>query len=354
MSVQKKKMNAEIEVLRFLMILGVMILHFSEDYIDERGIVWGGHLGVDFFFVLSGFFLYKHYMKKKGEADVAWLAAIKYTLHKIKTLYPHFIMAAVLINATNYFVKRWDILDLLKHIWDIKWEFMFLHYLGANVPFDLRSIWFLSSLIFNCYLIYLLLESNEDVYLGIIPISAIIVNVIFYRELEHLGTQALYIGFFNGGILRGFVEMSLGVLVAALLLRTDIKEKIIENRKISILIKIVLLVIMSILVIRLGFSKEDYFLLPVVFAWLILVECVPFKIFENPFVYKVSVFMGRLSYPMFLYHLICSKWLCVYLPNKNYYKALVLYVAITVTLSGGIDFIFNIIKNKKRGQKVEK
>lgn len=343
--------NAEIQMLRFFMILGVMILHFNLEYIQDRGtFVQGGHLGVDFFFMITGFFMCTH--AKEDDEETAWLAALKYTLNKAKKLWVPYILAAIIINIYNYFFKNWDVSYFLKHMWEIKWEYIFMHHLGAGVPYDLGSIWFMSVLVFCVFFIYFLLKTNRDFYLGIIPIVVIIINVIFYKEVGHLGTQEIFCGFINGGILKGFADMSLGVLACEILRETDIKNTIMKHKVLAYVIKFLCLGVLFVIITILGYSKEDFFVLPVLFCLLILINVIPYRMYNNKIVYQVACFLGKLSYPLYCYHLLCVKYISRTWPNRNYFKAVVLYVVMTILVSCILDVI--VSKGSTLGKKVFK
>ena len=53
--VMRNTKNISIELMRYLMIMAVVILHFGEDFTGEMRTLMGGALGVDFFFIIGGF-----------------------------------------------------------------------------------------------------------------------------------------------------------------------------------------------------------------------------------------------------------------------------------------------------------
>lgn len=58
-----------IEVYRLVFILLIAVMHFREDWnnaVLQKAWYEGAWLGVDFFFILSGFFLMKHFSSKEG------------------------------------------------------------------------------------------------------------------------------------------------------------------------------------------------------------------------------------------------------------------------------------------------
>lgn len=83
--------NLDIEIMRFIMILSVTVLHFSEDY-GFAGILNGGYLGVDFFFIIGGFYLAKHYIREKKDENISPMKSAKeFAKYRVlKISYPYF------------------------------------------------------------------------------------------------------------------------------------------------------------------------------------------------------------------------------------------------------------------------
>ena len=82
------KKNGAIEFSRFVVILCVCIHHYCQ-YVP------GGYLGVDFFFVLSGYLLMQHFCRHETEVSSIH-AAIQYTKNRYCRIIPYYILAFVL------------------------------------------------------------------------------------------------------------------------------------------------------------------------------------------------------------------------------------------------------------------
>lgn len=348
----KKVKNSEIEFLRFFMILGVAILHFSEDYFDIRGIIQGGHLGVDFFFLISGFFLSKHFDTDSNDKLSPFIKSIKYIIHRIKALLPHFILSLFFINILMFIYKKWNIIDLIKHLYDVKWQYIFLNYVGAKVSYDERSLWFLSTLVVMSYLVYVFLCINKEVFIAIAPILIILINVVFFNTEGHLGVQAHWYSFISGGNLRAFAEISLGVVAYDLTKYLHVSNIRFKTVFLNI-IRVLAYLLSFLIVVVLGFSKEDFFILPCFFIIVVLSEISPLSILtSNSRVYNIGCFLGRISYPIYTYHLVISKFLCEF-GNKDYrYRSMLLiYISYTIIFAIFMDIIVVRLKRKYYNEK---
>ena len=75
-----KRVRGNIEVLRFFLTMLVAGMHFWANVCGNAGLLEGGYLAVDAFFMISGYFLAVSYNKR---SDSPW----KYTLNKFKNMF---------------------------------------------------------------------------------------------------------------------------------------------------------------------------------------------------------------------------------------------------------------------------
>lgn len=337
-SFNKKQKNIDIEFLRFIMIALVALLHFSEDYFGNHGIMPGGYLGVDFFFIISGFFLIKHFEKDYNKEKSLGKKARVYIWYRIKQLYIPYIISILFYVVTLWWMNEFNIKWLLNHLWENKWQFLLLHYLGAAVPFEFRSIWFMSSLVVLSYLIYFLLEYNKQFFIGIIPVIIIGIYVWIYVTYGTLSMQGNYMGFLHGSVVRGFAGMSLGVLAYDITGEKELKRNIQVN-----IIKIILFIFILYIMYRYGFDINDFTVIPAMFLLVILSYIQPFVL--PMFLRKIILYLGKISYWIYLLHLLVSLWLVNFIPNKGKYMIIVFFI-ITIIFSVIMQEIVTRIQRK--------
>ena len=200
--------NLSIELMRYLMIMSVAILHFGEDFCGEMRTLKGGAIGVDFFFLIGGFYLAQHYFTHKSSiVDEPVVETNKYFWKRIKRLYPAYLISLLMILLIYFSENGFSLNWLATHLWETKWQYIFLHSLCPNVPFDLRSIWYMSSFVFVMYVVYFLLSYNERLMMGIFPICSIIIFTHIYATYGTICIQGVWEGWLYGGTLRAFAEM---------------------------------------------------------------------------------------------------------------------------------------------------
>ena len=90
----------EIDRLRAIAVLGVIFYHL-ELFIFEKQILSGGYLGVDIFFVISGYLitqlLYEEYINN-GK-----ISFIDFYLRRAKRLFPALIVVIIVTTILSYF-----------------------------------------------------------------------------------------------------------------------------------------------------------------------------------------------------------------------------------------------------------
>lgn len=142
--------NSAVEFLRFFISITVVLHHFTP-YSPS------GYLGVDFFFLLSGFFLMDYYAKDATASEDPALAAVKYTKKRYLRLFPYYLLAFFLSNILS--VCLWDSRPLESSIMDTFWEITMLEAFGDFTENLLVGPgWYCSALIIAGFFVYFLLS----------------------------------------------------------------------------------------------------------------------------------------------------------------------------------------------------
>ena len=335
-SYNNKSVNIEIEILRFFMITSIAILHFSEDMSTqlgnvEHGIIPGGYLGVEFFFLISGFFLAKRFEREdrnNSEKAKIYERCFLFFIDRLKRLYPQYIIATLMMLGIISYLNNFTINQVFDHIWQTKFSYFMLHFLGPNFDFDMRSVWFIPIVLIIGYMCYIFLCINKEVFIGIIPIIDLAIFGYLYREYNQIGVQGVNFGVIKCSWLVGFLDMSLGIIAfyICIMLKERSKDKLIMH-----VIKFVILAGIIYIMIFHGFDEGDFFALLLMFFWIILSELFPCK-FGNK-LSKCFIYLGKISYNIYLYHLIVSMLLCRILFNKNYFHAIAIFLFMTYLIS---------------------
>lgn len=248
--------NYALDWLKGWMIIAVILLHTW--LLPE----FRGHLGVDVFFFISGFFLMHSYSRKKR-------TAVQYTWSRIQQLsLPYFICLAVacLMHAGQFLSIR-DLDDIVRHGAEVVSAFSFMSEFGVILSRDqlLIGSWYFSVLIIASFLLYGMLKYNEKLTLCVLFPAIILFgfNSIIDRSASFSSWER--IGYLGIPLIRGTSEMAAGSLINAVYYRY--KNSI---NKYQILINIVG-TISLVLFVFMFFAKQDLDKYLVIFLpWILL------------------------------------------------------------------------------------
>ena len=198
--------NNMISFWRIIFTLMIALFHFFNVY----GFATGWYIGTDFFFLVSGWLLAK-------DAATKDRSAYSYTLHRIKRLYPEYIIAFIYSAVIMADALKYTASDLFGWLRDSGiYELFMMHTWGwnnrdkyANVP-----TWYLSALIISSLVLYSLLKICPRLLKEvIIPVLALVYMTYSFRTFGNIGIDEVVGPFGNMRLLRGLTEMALGILI---------------------------------------------------------------------------------------------------------------------------------------------
>ena len=201
-----------VELCRFFFCLLIVMYHV--EYTDGQTNTqhWANaFIGVEFFFVLSGFLLSK-------QASNNPLTAIQYTLKTAKTVViPFWLMLAVKFLISCIRAKR-NFPAVFEALSKSLWEVFFLWDTGLRPEKGMEQFvsggWYLSALLVVGYFVYYLYVNHKKTFVHFLAPLCILM-MLGYIEREYHSIQRQYDTVFGltTGLLRGFAEMSIGVIV---------------------------------------------------------------------------------------------------------------------------------------------
>lgn len=340
---KKKHRFQNVEFLRFIFVISIIIYHlftgwlpaycdsvplFKTLFETTRDAV----RAVDFFFIISGFFLV--YTFKKD------LSVIDFIKKKIIRLWPVAVFA----------VGAWTVIYLLGFITperygtlDNVFGLFMINNIGitTGIGINIQS-WYVSSLILVLLFYFYMLKYLER------PVVNLIISVITlfcYSFLVHIQKGSLtgeietYYYIFNVGVMRAFAGCGLGYLIANSGICSNIrKEYSLKTRLISGFIELGLLVFLvyNMFFNKLVYTNDMIFVLAFVLLFIIFIKnCGLFSIlFSN----KISDFFGKYTYSIYMAHRISfailsvTLWKTAFVARHSYMT--ILYSIIIAILFG--------------------
>ena len=279
--------NSSIEFYRFLFTI-IICLHHSTMFIGEKSWLKHGYICVEFFFMLSGFFLYKSFIREKSHSST------EYIVKRLKRLWPEFAVAAVLeIIARRIFLNDFNPTKALNELLMVGNTGLF-RLGGYNYPAWYVPVMFLCGII-----IYGMLSVFEKTYKKVIAPIIILIGYTYINGLDTGIENWQYTKWFSIPMVRGICAMSIGVIIASLV-SNNYAQRI--SKRLATVIEII-----SIAFIVLGFTTNIFDDMVAIFAFIPLIfVTVTQRGYISTLLSKTLIWnkCGEYSYSIYLNHAI--------------------------------------------------
>lgn len=325
----KSQKNGKIELLRFLFSIAILLGHASTKQQLDLGLLKVGKLlinnffglGVEFFFMVSGFFLAKSaFQNVKNTEDIGESGkTIIYTFRKLLSIYPIYVVC-YLITLFLYIVLL-DNNSKIKNLEIIIRSIPSLLLIQKHgfLEKTMGHAWYLSDLLIIGSIVYLLILKYRNIFSRIVCfiLPIFIIGYINVTTSTLLDTSAWLLG----GVvpkhcLRCLSELMLGVLIYEIVMylkKCTIKPKLLLSVHVfEIMCEIACFYLIN-------QSKKEYNVYFLLFLFFEL--CIVFsenhlfkKIYNNPVFY----YLGKLSLYIYIYQTIFRYILFDYLENIQF------------------------------------
>ncbi|KMZ18808.1 acyltransferase family protein [Haemophilus influenzae] len=299
------KYRPEIDGLRAIAVISVIIYHLNENWLS------GGFLGVDIFFVISGFLITGIIITEIQQNS---FSLKQFYTRRIKRIYPAFIIVMALVSFIASVIFIYNDFNKLRKTIELAIAFLSNFYLGLTQGyFDLSAnenpvlhIWSLAVeeqyyLIFPLILILAYKKFREIKVLFIITLILFFILLAtsfipanFYKEVLHQ-PNIYYLSNLR------FPELLVGSLLAIYHNLSASKQ---ASNAIAILSTLLLFSCLFLMNNDIAFIPGVTLILPCIFTALIIHTTSQNNIVKLCLSNKAIVFIGKISYSLYLYHWI--------------------------------------------------
>lgn len=303
------KYRPEIDGLRAIAVISVIIYHLNENWLS------GGFLGVDIFFVISGFLITGIIITEIQQNS---FSLKQFYTRRIKRIYPAFITVMALVSFIASAIFIYNDFNKLRKTIELAIAFLSNFYLGLTQGyFDLSAnenpvlhIWSLAVeeqyyLIFPLILILAYKKFREIKVLFIITLilffillATSFVSANFYKEVLHQ-PNIYYLSNLR------FPELLVGSLLAIyhnLSNKVQLSKQV--NNILAILSTLLLFSCLFLMNNNIAYIPGVTLILPCIFTALIIHTTSQNNIVKLCLSNKAIVFIGKISYSLYLYHWI--------------------------------------------------
>jgi len=299
MSVQSNRLPG-IEFFRFYFILWICLCHIWKAFNAPHV-----NFGVEYFFIVAGFFLYQSFSKKR-------LSFIDYAVSRWKRLFPVYFVGLVLAYVINVAIAHSDgSLNILNSFYDFIVQASFLFETGFFHSPSLQAnalipLWFVGVLFVASLFLYLCLCCSE--YLS----TRVIFPLFIFCFFAFTFTKGLHLTDFWGvetvdempfllpALGRGLAEMCIGIEIAALFEEGCFQS--IQSHRLLNILSVFAVILLSVY----AFFIEDYHepLMLVMMVILVTALAIPSSWLNRLFSGKIWLHLGSITYEILCLHMV--------------------------------------------------
>ena len=296
----------EIDGLRAIAVLAVLIYHFEKFFL-ENSLLPGGFLGVDIFFVISGYLISSIILRELSLKNR--FSILNFYQRRIRRIIPPllFVIIISILFAYIYFLPK-DLIDFVNSILSSLAFVSNLYFYFTEIIYGneislfkpLMHTWSLSVeeqfyLFFPLFIIFFYRYFN-NYFLSLIFCSFII-SIIFS---QYMNENSRLINFFL--LPSRAWELLAGTLLSILEIKKNIKSQSLINKNLMITVGIILISI-SFLIFENELSHPSIFTLAPVLGSCLIIWFSKNNLFLKKILSsKILVFIGLISYSLYLWH----------------------------------------------------
>lgn len=207
------KRNGTIDMMRLVFAIIIVFLHATQYLLSGMEIFIIGSLGVDFFFIVSGFLMVQSSLKYSGK-DVG-KETRTFLFKKIYGFMPEVIIAWFIAFVVTEFCRDYANIgiiakDFLQGVWNIT----FLQMSGLSGKMEINNVtWYLSAMLLAMLFLFPLLLRNRDIFMNIIaPLVTLFILGYLCKVYQSVLGPEKWVGCCYKGFLRGVAELALGCI----------------------------------------------------------------------------------------------------------------------------------------------
>ncbi len=348
----QNKRNGIISLWKFIFAIIIVFFHGQFLYADRMDSVFFkvGYIGVEFFFIVSGYYFAKSALKKEYNETSKGKDTIIFVWNRIKKLIPYMILSFILSFAVLV-VRKYEADELINSIWNL----FALRVFGFNSAKILSPFWYIGVLVFVMFVTYpSLVKHKENYILRAAPIIILLSYGVIshkYNKIDLSYGHWFYIT--NISIFRGFAAMNIGMIVCYI---TNLLKKVEYTKLFRWIITILGEALLITVVIGAQYSiPGQYDMIYVLLITISVLIISSTKTYDYRFLSnKVTNYLERLSMPIFINQMSFVHF-CQLLSHKitvSEYQLSLIAVALTIICSAIEMYIIDYLKTKELNKKI--
>lgn len=346
-----QKRNYVIDLLRFLFCTMIV---FHHSFVMYGGYVFAptGYMGVEFFFIVTGFYMMSKVEQIDGEIIDIGIATKQYIIPKVKKIFP-VLLVSIIASIILQYVSGVNT-DILNNSINSIPELLMLQMYGIGSSYPTGVAWYLSAMFMVLIVIYPICLRFKSLYANVIaPVGSVILIGYIMRCTGNIGSDpGIYLGVMPKGVWRAFAEISMGVILYGIVNK-------ISQRELSKCMKILLGLLevagyLSIAYIAYKYTAGQtdlYILLILLISMAITLSGK--SIVYDLFNWRIWKYFGRFSMVWFLNNYYVARCVPSLFSGYSGKKLLYIYVAFSFVMALIVYVVVEMIKYLSRNIKLK-
>ena len=341
------KRNGKIELLRFVFCICIVLFHvnialYNGNFVfnDIFSFFKRGNIGVEFFYLVSGYLLAKSAFKEKPNPLPLGSETISFMKRKLLALFSPHTVSFILTFVSVIILKGIHGFDIVSSFIKALPDYLFLNKIGISRFAVNRVEWYICCMLICMLFIYPLCRKYKKTFTNIVaPLIAIFILGYLFHKYESIENVKIWAGLVYKCMLRAAAELCLGVTAYSItdrLCRLNVSK---ADRIIMTAIEIACFSFSLYFVVSREKSKYAALVIIALFVGVILAFSdltYGKKLFNNRFAY----FLGKLSMPVYMIQSFARNSYQILFPNMVSNKAFTVTVITAGTVILGIGLMY--------------
>lgn len=353
------KRSGKIELLRFLFCMAVLLFHANKYFLDDISVKKDdlhpvlfvhGFIGVEFFFITSGYLMAKSALKKAaqngGESDLG-VETTGFLLGKIKGIWSFHIMTFVTALLSYLWIHDLTPGRTVRTILSALPSLFLIQKTGFDMISPNHLEWYLSVMLLSMLMLYPVLRRYYSMFVRVIaPILFLGILGWMFQTYGSISGVGVWTGLTYKSVLRGVAEICMGATAFEVTRRLG-SASLSKNMK-GLLTVIELGLTVGIFIFM-NITLEYQYDFTCTFAIMLLVilafsdQTYGSRLFNN----KLFYFLGQYSLPIYLSQVTCINIVSRIGEGFSPQENAVIFVAMTLAMAAFIMLIDKLLRKRK-------
>lgn len=345
----RENRNYIIDLLRFLFSI-MIVFHHAENLTGGYSYAPSGYLGVEFFFMVTGFYMMASVEKALSARSIDSIdvgkETRKFVSHKFFKIFPY-LLVSVAVSITVLYI--WGGQRDLKYMLQYSMADLFmLQMAGFPDACPIGTTWYLSAMILALLILYPLALSKKSMYINVIaPYGSLMIIGYITLTCGSVGSEpGIWLGLFSKGYMRSLAEISIGAILYYAVQKVRKKDYKTVSVVFFSILEVACYLYVAYVANRYQPSNQDLYAIAALFIGMLLTfseKTIWYRLFN----FKFFGWLGKMSMVIFMNHFYYARVINDIFPSYSSKQKILVLLVLTMITSIGVYYIVQLGKRIK-------